>query len=124
MSYNVDKWKTKKLDQLRIPWSSFFKHERKDWHPKFEDVDDGTLDITNFEFTLTGRRLGDDGDIFEVDEIDIHGEGSGTFINWILEPALEDSTGELIAVRIWEGGDSVDRLTVKDGELSSEEVEL
>mgnify|MGYP001581279578 CR=1 FL=1 len=36
MSYNIDTWKTKRLENLVIPMGAFFIHERKDWHPKVE----------------------------------------------------------------------------------------
>lgn len=121
MSYNVDSWKTKKLKNLRIPLTSFVKHPRKDWHPEKILNEDGTVTIECMESTIIGTVTDD---VLTVKELHINGEGSGTFLNWIFEPALADSTGELVAVRIWEGGDSIDRLTVKDGAVSSEAVEL
>lgn len=65
-----------------------------------------------------------DGDMLLVSSIKAYGEGSGTALNWIIEPALQDSTGKLVAVRVWEGGDSIDRLIVDDGDVSSEPIEL
>jgi hypothetical protein len=59
-----------------------------------------------------------------VDSIIASGEGSGTALSWIIEPALADSTGKLVAVRVWEGGDSIDRLTVVDGVVTTEQIEL
>ena len=52
------------------------------------------------------------------------GEGSGTFKHLILDEALKESTGELEAVLVWEGGDSITRFIVKDGEVSESNIEL
>lgn len=122
MSYNVDTWKLKKLRGLMIPLASFFKHERKDWHPKKTLNNDGTLTLEcGCEQEIVGRI---EGERLMIVKIDMAGEGSGTFINWILGPALEDSTGELEAVCVWEGGDTINRLKVKDGAVEWEDVEL
>ena len=121
MSYNVDTWKTKELVDLVIPVASLFKHERKDWHPKRDNHDDGTVTFSVTECNITGTI---DGDALRVASIEAYGEGSGTALHWIIEPALEDSRGKLVALRVWEGGDSIDRLTVVDGVVSSEPVEL
>ena len=123
MSYNIDNWKTKKLENLVIPISAFFIHERKDWHPKIE---------TNIETNETILKCGCEQEIkgtirdgeFHVSDFEFYGEGSGTFYDWILEPALEESTGTLKAVLIWEGGDSITRLKVENGNVESSEVEL
>jgi hypothetical protein len=121
VSYNCDTWKTKSLVNLRIPLSAFYEHPRRDWHPTFVKEADGRERITDFAFTLAGTVLDE---IFSVQEISIAGEGSGTFINWILEPALKKSTGELVAVCVWEGGDSINRLIVKDGTVTWKDIEL
>ena len=55
---------------------------------------------------------------------DMSGEGSGTFYNWILKPALKQSEGILEAVLIWEGGDSIQWLTVKAGKVTERDIEL
>lgn len=62
--------------------------------------------------------------ILEVEKIDISGEGSGTAMAWIFRPAFEDSTGKFSAMTVWEGGDSICRITVEDGVYEEEEVEL
>ena len=123
MSYNIDRWKVKKLRNLRIPLTSFFKHERKDWHPKKKLEEDGSLTLDGcFEEIVIHGTV--EGGVLCVDRLKCVGEGSGTFCHWILDPALADSTGLLEVVRIWEGGDSIDRLTVKDGVLTNEEIDL
>lgn len=119
MSYNITHSDVKVLNNLVIPYNAFFEHSRKDWHPKSSIfVDDSgnsvvTLDC-GCEQTITGILK--DGQL-SVTGLNLSGEGSGTFMNWILEPALEQSTGELEVFLIWEGGDSITTLTVKDGEV-------
>ena len=39
-------------------------------------------------------------------------------------PTLEHSTGRLVAIQVWEGGDSITRLTVQDGVVKEEQIEL
>lgn len=123
MSYNIDTWKTKKLENLTIPLEAFFRHERKDWHPKVmraPESDSAWLDC-GCEQEIKGILK--DG-VLSVTEFNMAGEGSGTFYAWILEPALKESKGTLEAVLVWEGGDSINRLTVKDGVVESKEVDL
>ena len=121
MAYDVDTWKTKELVDLRIPVASLYVHERKDWHPERTDVD-GCATFTIGEGTkIVGRVVAG---IIMVDEIESHGEGSGTALRWIIVPALEQSIGKLVATRVWEGGDSIDRLTVKNGVVTREELKF
>jgi hypothetical protein len=61
--------------------------------------------------------------ILEISEIDMVGEGSGIFFDWILIPAFEESTGTLEAAIVWEDG-KVERLIIKDGKVTNNEVEL
>jgi len=124
MSYNVDTWKTKKLDKLTIPLEAFFRHERKDWHPKrVDNIDKNEVTLEcGCGQEITGTLV--DGKQLLVTKLDMAGEGSGTFINWIFEPALKESRGQLEALLVWEGGYSITRLTVKDGVVEQTDVEL
>lgn len=122
MSYNVDTWKTKELVELRIPIASLFKHEREDWHPERTNNDDGTVTFSVMEGSEIHGKI--EGNFLVVDSITACGEGSGTALHWIFEPALEDSTGKLVASRVWEGGDSIDKLTVENGKIESTPIEI
>lgn len=123
MSYNCDSWKTKVIEDLRIPMASFFKHKRTDWHPRPLVGDDGftVIGVELCESTITGKVV--DG-VLEVDKINIRGEGSGTALEWIFRPAFEDSTGKFSAVTVWERGDSTCSITVEDGVYKEEQIEL
>ncbi len=124
MSYNIDTWKTKKLENLVIPLKAFYEHERTDWHPSQPKITnaDGDVELEcGCEQTIKGKLK--DG-MLTVTEFEMYGEGSGTFKSWILDEALKQSKGELEAVLVWEGGDSITRLKVKDGVLEEGNVEL
>lgn len=122
MSYNVDTWKTKELCNLRIPVVSLFSSDRKDWHPEREDHGDGTVTFTIAEDCEVRGKI--EGDTLAVSAIKARGEGSGSALHLVIEPSLASSRGRLVAVRVWEGGDFIDRLTVVDGAVSSEPIEL
>ena len=121
MSYNINTWRVKKLDNLRIPLASFFKHERKDWHPEKEIGEDNSLTLTCMESYITGQV---EGDVLCIMEIHICGEGSGTIMSWIVEPALCDSCGELIASCVWERGDLINQIIVKNGNVEWKEIKI
>ena len=125
MSYNISQWKTKRLENLSLPIAAFYTSERTDWHPERSmpsNPDAGEVVLKcgceqEIRGVLEAERL-------TIHEIDMQGEGSGYFYHEILEPALKQSRGYLEAVLIWEGGDSVSRLIVTDGELTNDEIDL
>lgn len=121
MSYNIDTFKTKKLENLKIPITSLYKHERSDWYPERVNYDNGTVTFEMMGSEITGII---ENDIFLCQSIDCSGEGSGTTMSWILEPAFKDSTGELIASCVWEGGDSINQLVVKEGDVKWKDIEI
>jgi len=63
-----------------------------------------------------------DGNI-SVSKIHHSSEGSGHTWDDLLE-ALKHSKGNLIATQVWEGGDSITKLIVKDGVVEQEEIEI
>ncbi|HEA68025.1 hypothetical protein LCGC14_3062380 [marine sediment metagenome] len=111
----------KKLVNLTIPLESFFKSGRTDFHPEKEFDENGMLTLVFCESEITGNLK--DG-TFYISDIDISGEGSGYDMNEVIEPALKDSTGELIASRVWEGGDSINQIIVKDGKVEWRDIEI
>ncbi len=121
MSYKIDTWKLKKLVNLAIPLESFFKSSRTDWHPEKAYDENGMLTLEFMSGTITGNIV--DG-IVHIKDIKIYGEGSGNDLYETIEPALEDSTGELVASCVWEGGDSINQLIVKDGKVEWRDIEI
>jgi len=121
MSYNCSNFKVKKIENFRIPISGLYESDDPDWYFSREDNDDGTTTFYKCETEISGEV--DDG-ILTVNSIDCSGEGSGIILGEILEPTFVASEGELIVICVWEGGDSIEKLTVKDGCVSWEGVEL
>ncbi len=121
MSYNIDQWKLKRLENFTIPMSVFFLSPRKDWHPEVEK--DGDLTVLFCGCNQEIKGVEKDG-LLHVSEIEMSGEGSGNFFHYVLDEALKQSKGTLEAVRVWEGGDSIDRLFVENGKITIIEIEL
>lgn len=125
MSYNIDRWKTKKLENFVIPHAAFFEHRRSDWHPHepvIINAQTGEVSLAcGCEQSIHGFLK--DGDL-AVTKFEMQGEGSGTFYNWILLPALRQSRGTLEATLVWESGDSIGRLQVEDGKITETPIEL
>lgn len=124
MGYNIDTWKTKKLENLTIPLKAFYEHPRKDWHPsqpQIKNIETMEVKLHCGEQSITGILKDNN---IHVTKIKITGEGSGTFKGWILDNALKQSKGELEAVLVWESGDSIETFKVKDGVIESTPLEL
>jgi hypothetical protein len=126
MSYEVDNWRQKKCKGFRIPIAEIRSipgvetvEEGGKFSIKDDDVhsDDANCEMVHIEGTI-------DGDAVVVKDFYIGGEGSGHFYNDWLDKILEASTGEYEAVVIWEGGDSIQRLNVKDGTVTVKDVDL
>lgn len=124
MSYDIDTFKLKKLENLVIPFSAFFLHPRKDWHPEGQFLDAETM-LFRLEGgcgqTIKGNLIAGE---LHVKELDLSGEGSGAFMAYVMREAFKQSTGQLEAVLVWEGGDSISRLVVNNGEFSDDPIEL
>jgi len=124
MSYNITRWITKELVDLRIPVASLYKSEHKSWHPRRINHDDGTVTFETPVGDGTEIIGTIEDDILAVNSFEAYGEGSGTAVERVLIPALEDSDGTLTAVLVWEGGDCIERLTVVHGNVTTMEIEL
>ena len=66
----------------------------------------------------------DEDNVLHVSGIHATGEGSGTAIDWIIEPALKESKGEFVVSCIWEGGESINQLSVKNGVIEWKDIEI
>jgi hypothetical protein len=125
MSYNIDTCKIKKLKNLVIPMQSFYTSERTDWHPdraKILNTETMECEIEcGCEQSIKGILKNDH---LHVSELNITGEGSGSFKYYVLDHALKSSKGVLEASLIWEGGDSVTSLSLIDGVLVEKDIEL
>ncbi len=121
MSYNIDTFKLKTLDGLSFPVAALYKNPRENWHPEREDGEDGVTVFTNMETELRGKV---EGERYHVTSISCCGEGSGTVMNDMLEPAFAESAGHLVASCVWEGGDCINRIEVHDGTVFWADIEI
>jgi len=121
MSYNISVFKIKKIENLEIPLLAFFEHERKDWHPIKKYNEEKLILECGCEQEITGIV---ENNILKIESMNMAGEGSGTFIDWILEPALKKSRGILEASCVWERGDSINKLIVNNGNVKWEKIEI
>lgn len=125
MSYNITTWKTKKLENFIIPFKSLYISERTDWHPKQPKI----INMETNEVSIScgcGQKIKGilkDGNL-HIKKIKMSGEGSGYFMDLIFEPSLKQSKGILEATLIWENGDSITSLSVIDGVLKEEDLDI
>jgi hypothetical protein len=118
MSYNIDTWKTKELDNLRIPLSIV----HSDHHLRISFLENDRVKIYGDAevFELTGILDNDD---IIIKGITLRGIGSGT--SWDhFQDILTKSMGKLVATQIWEGGDTITRLIVENGKVREEDIEI
>jgi hypothetical protein len=125
MAYNCDTFKVKRLENLLIPINAFYNinYHNLSWLPEppvILDIETDEIEIDYSNQTVTGFRQGDN---ILVKKLEMEGEGSGTVMGYF-EETLKQSTGYLEAVRVWEGGDTIDRLVVDNGVVTTSEVDL
>ncbi len=122
MSYNIDTWKTKDLHDFRIAMHAL-KEVKGYLHSPSLNIETGVLHFTGRAegFELQGKQ---EGDWLLVSHLESYGESSDTMQEYLKERILPHTTGRLCAVLVWEGGDTIERLTVQDGTITEEEIEL
>lgn len=118
MSYNVSVWRTKKMDNFRIPLEAI--HANDDLEVELEPDNkvfvSGYPEGLELEGTIENREV-------VVSKIDYGGEGSGS--RWEeFKLLLGKGKGTLVSTQVWECGDSYTKLTVIDGVVTEEEIEL
>ena len=118
MSYNLDNFKVKKLENFKIAVKDFnkkvFGKPQIDLETN-EILFEGDCEVCEFEGILNNGFV-------EISRISIYGEGSGQFMCEYGNSLLEKSTGTLIATLVWESGDTVERVTFIDGKKETEEL--
>ena len=126
MSYNIDTCRIKRMENFIIPLDSLYKTVREDYKPKkpilvSDDYDDG-MEVQiqmGCGQTIVGVLKNN---MLHVTEMDITGEGSGSLMNMVLNPAFTDSKGIFEALMVWEGGDTIANYSVIDGVITEESV--
>lgn len=126
MSYNIDNFEVKKIENLVIPVKAFYAFPKQGRYDMFGQPK--ILDIVTNEVVIEGdcevsevTGILKDGNIY-VSDISCYGESSGHFYEEGLKPLLEASTGVLKATVVWEDGDSVIKLTVTDGVFKEKDI--
>ena len=101
--------------------------ERDDWRPGLlfrtnpeTGVETWELENLGCEQEMCGLRFGDR---LLITEMHLTGEGSGSLYNYFLESLFKQTEGEYSALWVWEGGDTVESVTITDGKISAEEVD-
>jgi len=127
MAYNIDTWKQKectslfiKKDKLREILNSWNELNKKEFCCPCGDPT--TINLFDESSTITITSHGEDH--IQILNIDIHGEGSGTVSNEVIEPILKNTKGRYFASTIWEGGDSIADIKSADGKIEWIEREL
>ena len=116
MSYNVTGFALKKLDSFTLPYAAVLEASEGDVNIAGDVLtfDEFYAECMEIVGTLDGDRL-------IVTDLDYHGEGSGTY--WDnFEELLKQSTGTLKARIVWEGGDTVEVVTIENGTITREEL--
>ena len=118
MSYNLDNFKIKKLENFKIAAKEF--NKKVFGNPKIDletnkILFEGDCEVCEFEGILNNGLI-------EISNISIYGEGSGNFMCDYGNNLLKNSTGTLIATLVWEGGDTIERITIIDGKKETEEI--
>lgn len=130
MAYNISRWETKELKDFRIPWAFF--DARKQVHSECHvrtglNADlETTVRVADGSMSKGFELLGllDIDDWIKVTGISNYGIWSGQTWDYDFWEMLAQSKGRLVAVQIWETGDSITRLTVEDGNVTEEQVEV
>lgn len=116
MSYNVTGFTIKKLDSFTLPYDAVLEMAEGELIDK-----DGVLTFDNFYAELMEITGTCDGDRLCVTDLHYGSEGSGTYWDKF-EELLQTSTGTLKARVVWEGGDTVEIVTVDNGTITREAV--
>lgn len=123
MSYNITGVKIKKLE-LIVPRDFIFELGNINWW------NDGGIDIheNSIKFVFDGDGSEIEGKLLSDKKVRITDFGCSSSYSsgaWILETIsklCEKYKGTLEAVIVWEGGDSIEKLSIKNGVSSSEEM--
>lgn len=127
MSYNISNFILKKVN-LTLPVGFNFKDWAEDrgldpWNEMVVSGDMKTWEINEGGegFSLSGIM---EPEGFIVESIDCSGEGSGSDYRDYLLPLFAEYGGDLEASVVWECGDSIEKIKIRNGKVSTEKVDL
>ena len=118
MPYNITTWKTKRVENLKMPLDVLLKMPCIEVPLRYG----GRVEANGPSegFLLEGQLVAS---IVEIAVLESHGESSGYSWDALLD-ALRQTTGYFEAIQIWEGGDDITQLVVKDGDVQETKVDL
>ena len=122
MSYNIDTWITKELQDFRIPLTELVKD--RDGEPFELEQKWGEPLVVHRMGEMSELRGKIEGDWFYVHEVSSYGEGSGNVVRDVWEEIFKHSEGILIASLVWEGGDSINQIRVENGNITWKDIEI
>lgn len=128
MSYNIDTFKLKKI-KLTLPKGfsmvEFEKEQRKtNYCDEIVVLSSGSWGFnTDHEGLSIAGHCDESGNLI-VDMIECAGDFSGGDYTDLLIPLVKKFNGEIHCVTIWEGGDSIKDLKIKNGKVAEKNVEL
>jgi hypothetical protein len=123
MSYNVTSFRLKSVS-LTLPRDFSIKSfSRRAWHEIAVDV---VVNEWGYNEGGEGFQMGGDvtNDGLVVTSLDCYSEGSGTDYHELLIPLFKEFKGDLEATVIWEGGDTIERLSIVGGEATETEIDI
>ena len=126
MSYNIDSWKTKKIENLSVPMPIMTEYAKEGAFVM--NLINGSISVTggseSFEMVGTLSTWPPEKADFIIKSIHNSGESSGRFQANVVDDILSKSRGTLEAVLVWEGGDSVEKCTWVDGVQTTTELDF
>jgi len=116
MSYNITGFAIKKLDNFTLPYAAVLEASEGNVNIADDVLTFDSFPVEDMEIvgTLDDKRL-------NVTDLKYSGTWSGNYWDEV-EELLKQSTGTLKARIVWEGGDSVEVVTVKNGEITRKDV--
>lgn len=132
MSYNITSFKMKHIDMtlpLTFDFQEWLASQPESagvrWCRDDKDGVQANLARNTWILPLSGQEISGNiqGDKLVVTRLECSSVGSGHIYSDIVLPLFKAFQGNLNAIVVWEGGDTVNRLTIDQGTAKEEEVD-
>lgn len=130
MSDNINTLTVKRMDQFRVDAESALAVFGNDSLGEYESVSILNLDPVTLRIEgnceralLEGKVCGEGSSTLMVTKMEWGGVGSGRLWEELWDLLADNTAGELVAVVVWDSGE-VKKLSVKDGVVKTEEIEV
>ena len=123
MPYNISNFKLKSVS-LILPMDFKIKaFSHRVWHEIAVDVV-----VNEWGYNENGEGFQMNGEVTEagliVTNLNCYGEGSGADYHELFVPLFQKFGGDLEAIVIWEGGDSIKKLSIIQGIVTETKIEI